>query len=131
MAPNLQDSSSLLVSDSSSINENRYDYLKPASICVKTNSCPSLDNSKLSAQSKYTKVKRKVSKRLVKIRRCQSSVSPPSIKKLESKPAKPMKKNSLAVSQNNLNYSSDSLAETVRLTYIVFFNKFLSGSILD
>lgn len=131
MAPNLQDSSSLLVSDSSSINENRYDYLKPASICVKTNSCPSLDNSKLSAQSKYTKVKRKVSKRLVKIRRCQSSVSPPSIKKLESKPAKPMKKNSLAVSHNNLNYSSDSLAETVRLTYIVFFNKFLSGSILD
>ncbi|CAH8595015.1 unnamed protein product [Schistosoma intercalatum] len=111
LAPNLQDSSSLLVSDSSSINENRYDYLKPASTCVKTNSCPSLENSKLSAQSKYTKVKRKVSKRLVKIRRCQSSVSPPSIKKLESKPAKPMKKSSLAVSQNNLNYSSDSLAE--------------------
>ncbi|VDP26564.1 unnamed protein product [Schistosoma mattheei] len=112
LAPNLQDSSSLLVSDSSSINENRYDYLKPVSTCVKTNSCPSLDNSKLSAQSKYTKVKRKVSKRIVKIRRCQSSVSPPSIKKLESKPPKPMKKNSLAVSQNNLNYSSDSLAET-------------------
>ncbi|CAI2732473.1 unnamed protein product [Schistosoma spindalis] len=112
LAPNLQDSNSLLVSDSSSINENKYDYLKPASIHVKTNSCPSLDNSKLSAQSKYTKVKRKVSKRLVKVRRCQSSVSPPSIKKLESKPPKPMKKNSLAASQNNLNNSSDSLTET-------------------
>ncbi|CAH8636355.1 unnamed protein product [Schistosoma rodhaini] len=111
LASNLQDSYSLLVSDSSSINENKYDYLKPTSTCAKTNSCPSLDNSKLSAQSKYTKVKRQTSRRLFKLRRCRSSVSPPP-PKLKSKPPKPMKKNSLAVSQNNLNYSSDSLAET-------------------
>uniref|UniRef100_A0A5K4ESV2 Putative ocrl type II inositol 5-phosphatase n=2 Tax=Schistosoma mansoni TaxID=6183 RepID=A0A5K4ESV2_SCHMA len=111
LASNLQDSYSLLVSDSSSINENKYDYLKPTSTCNKTNSCPSLDNSKLSAQNKYTKVKRHTSKRLFKVRRCQSSVSPPPTK-LKSKPPKPMKKNSLAVSQNNWNNSSDSLAET-------------------
>ncbi|KAK4468625.1 hypothetical protein MN116_007813 [Schistosoma mekongi] len=103
LVPKLPYSNSLVVSDSSSINENNYDHLNATSLQTKTNSCPSLDDVKPSGQNKYTKVKRQISKRLVKVRRCHSSISPSSAKQ-RLKPLIPvMEKNSLIISQYNIN----------------------------
>ncbi|KAH8873806.1 Type II inositol 1,4,5-trisphosphate 5-phosphatase [Schistosoma japonicum] len=103
LVPKLPYSNSLVVSDSSSINENNYDHLNAISLQTKTNSCPSLDDAKPSGQNKYTKVKRQISKRLVKVRRCHSSVSPSSAKQGLKPLVSVMGKNSLNISQCNLN----------------------------
>ncbi|CAH8594722.1 unnamed protein product [Heterobilharzia americana] len=80
-------------SDSSSINASTLDlvmpkpsYLKFSSLKEKTNSCPTLDGSKLLNPNDYMKVKRKVSRQIMKLHRSKSSAQSSSSSSSPKKP---------------------------------------------
>nr|CAH8865312.1 unnamed protein product [Trichobilharzia regenti] len=71
------DPSGLVTSDSGSIHTSMQDICEEtfSSLHEKTSSCPVLDDIKVPIPNEYVRTKRKVSKRLIKLRRCKSSLS--------------------------------------------------------